>query len=72
MLENAKLCWWPGMDKDIRDKARNCVRCIQNGKNIKTKLTSKDLGKLRTLTGPNQELQIDFYGPFRFQNKRSL
>ena len=44
MLEKAKLCWWPGMDKDIREKARNCVRCIQNGKNLKTKLTPKDLG----------------------------
>ena len=72
MLESAKLCWWPGMDQDIRDKARNCVRCIQNGKNLKTKLTSKDLGKLRTLTGPNQEVQIDFYGPFKFQNKKKF
>ena len=72
MLESAKLCWWPGMDKDIRDKARNCIRCIQNGKNLKTKLTSKDLGKLRTLTGPNQDLQIDFYGPFKFQKKRNF
>ena len=72
MLEKAKLCWWPGMDKDIKEKARNCVRCIQNGKNLKTKLTPKDLGKLRTLTGPNQELQIDFYGPFRFQNKKKF
>ena len=72
MLESAKLCWWPGMDSDIKEKARNCVRCIQNGKNLKTKLTSKDLGKLRTLTGPNQELQIDFYGPFRFQNKKKF
>ena len=60
-LESAKLCWWPGMDNDFKEKARNCVRCIQNGKNLRTKLTSKDLGKLRTLTGPNQELQIDFY-----------
>ena len=72
MLESAKLCWWPNMDQDIRDKARNCVRCIQKGKNLKTKLSSKDLGKLRTLTGPNQELQIDFYGPFKFQNKRNF
>ena len=70
MLESAKLCWWPGMDNNIKDKARNCVRCLENGKNLRTKLTSKDLGKLRTLSGPNQELQIDFYGPFRFQNKK--
>ena len=72
MLESAKLCWWPGMDNDIEEKARNCVRCIQNGKNLKTKLTSKDLGNLRTLTESNQELQIDFYGPFKFQNKKKF
>ena len=72
MLESAKLCWWPNMDQDIRDKARNCVRCIQKGKNLKCKLTSKDLGILRTLTGPNEELQIDFYGPFKIQNKTEI
>ena len=72
MLESAKLCWWPGMDNDIKDKARNCVRCIQNGKNLKTKLTSKDLGKLRTLTGPNQELQIDFTDLLNFKTKRNF
>ena len=70
MKENAKLVWWPLMDKEIDNKAAECVTCIRNGKNLKTKLNSKQIEKLRTLTAPNQELQIDFYGPFKYKSKK--
>ena len=70
MKENAKLVWWPLMDKEIDAKTAECVTCIRNGKNLKTKLNSKQIGKLKTLTAPNQELQIDFYGPFKYKSKK--
>ena len=71
MKENAKLVWWPLMDKEIDAKTAECVTCIRNGKNLKTKLNSKQIGKLKTLTAPNQELQIDFYGPFKYKSKKN-
>ena len=72
MKELGKSCFWPGMDEDICKATANCETCVANGKNLKTKLTAKDLGNLKTLTEPNEEIQIDFYGPFKYNGTKKF
>ena len=60
------------MDADICRAAANCETCVVNGKNLKTKLTAKDIGQLKTLTEPNEEIQIDFYGPFKYNGTKKF
>ena len=59
MLAEAKTFWWPNMFKEIEDKTKNCVACMVSGKNRNYQIQKK-FGKLKTLTEPGQEIQIDF------------
>ena len=50
------------MQKEIEEKAKNCVACMASGKNLKYQIPKREFGKLKTLTEPGQEIQIDFSG----------
>ena len=60
MAAEVKIFWWPHMQKEIEEKAKNCVAFIASGKNLKYR--KREFGKLKTLTEPGQEIQIDFSG----------
>ena len=62
MLAESKIFWWPNMCKEIEDKTKNCVACMASGKNLNYQLPKNNFGKLKTLTEPGQEIQIDFNG----------
>ena len=62
MTAEAKIFWWPNMQKEIEDKTKNCVACMSSGKNLTYQLPKHEFGKLKTLTEPGQEIQIDFSG----------
>ena len=50
------------MEKEIEDNTKNCVACMSWGKNLKYQLPKLEFGKLKTLTEPVQEIQIEFSG----------
>ena len=50
------------MCKEIEDKTKNCVACMASGRNLNYQLPKNNFGKLKTLTEPGQEVQIDFTG----------
>ena len=56
------------MLKEIEDKTKNCVACVSSGKNLKYQSPKYEFGKLKTLTEPGQEIQIDFSG--KLNNKK--
>ena len=62
MLAESKIFWWLNMCKEIEDKIKNCVACMASGKNLNYQLPKNNFGKLKTLTEPGQEVQIDFTG----------
>ena len=68
MTARAKVFWWPNMQKEIEDKTKNCVACMSSGKNLKYLLPKNEFGKLKTLTEPGQEIQIDVCG--KLNNKK--
>ena len=51
-----------------RRKVKNCIACLSSGKNLKDQLPKTESGKLKTLTEPGQEIQIDFTG--KLNNKK--
>ena len=47
------------------DQARLCEQCLQAGKNLKCILKQKQVGKLPEVNEMNEEIALDFAGPFR-------
>ena len=68
MTAEAKIFSWPNINRDIENKAKDCIACLDSGKNLKDQLPNNHFGKLKTLTEPGQEIQIDFTG--KLHNKR--
>ena len=58
----AKDFWWPDINRDIGNKARGCIACLESGKNLKYQLLNNHYGKLKKLTELGQEIQINFTG----------
>ena len=52
--------WWPGMDKEIEDKARHCSTCQYNQNN----LVSAPVHSWEYPASPWERLHVDFAGPF--------
>ena len=69
MKEESKSTYWPNTDADIHHEAPNCIKRQQTGKNLKSTTGKTDLGKLKPLYKPNQEIQIDHYGPVTGKRK---
>ena len=68
MIAEAKIFWWPDINRDIENKVKDCIACLASGKNLKYQLPKNHYGKLEKLTEPGQEIQIDFTG--KLHNKR--
>ena len=69
MLREAADVWWPRINREIIEKANNCQECSKAGKNIKCLKTQNAYGKLPTAENPNDEISIDFAGPFQNAKK---
>ena len=54
--KSAEAFWWPGLHRDIREKAENCPSCRVAGKNLKTQLPLTEINRLELLTEPGQEI----------------
>ena len=65
MLATLSNVWWPQLHREVVAIARSCPLCREPGKNIKTILTQKQIGKLPKCVENNQEIAIDFARPFQ-------
>ena len=72
MDQSADAFWWPGLHREIREKAENCPNCRASGKNLKTQLPSTEGNKLKILSEPNQEIQLDFVGPIKSKTRGNV
>ena len=68
MLALAKLVRYPHIHSEIVAKAQRCRHCIEKGKNLKPITPKTNLGSLPPLAEPNEEIQMDFAGPFPYKN----
>ena len=63
MMAASEYLWWPIMNRQIIDTCEKCRECTLFGKNLKPASTFFTAQPLLVLSGPNQELQLDFAGP---------
>ena len=65
MLATVSNVWWPRLDRDVVGTAKTCQQCQVAGKN-KTPLSRQNqTGMLSKCVENNQEIAIDFAGPFQ-------
>ena len=57
--------WWPKIYRKIQVHGKNCIECVKAGKNLKPLSNHNTLGKLPMVEEPNQEMELDFAGPFK-------
>ena len=64
-LSTVSNLWWPRLHREVVGIANLCHQCQIAGKNIKTILNQKQVGELPIRKEANQEIAIDFAGPFQ-------
>ena len=68
MLAMVGEIWWPRIHREVIDQARLCDQCLEAGKNLKCIQSQKERGKIPKAKQQNEEIALDFAGPF--QNAR--
>ena len=68
MEQLAGAFWWPGMNREIQEKAESCPSCRAAGKNIITQIPSTEKNQ-KILTEPNQKIHLDFAGPIKSKTR---
>ena len=63
MVDAAQYIWWPRKHRDIVQLCKDCPQCKKFGKNLKTNASFNSSEPLPLLSGPNEELQLDYAGP---------
>ena len=69
MLQAVADIWWPRIHREIVLLAQSCSRCQKAGKNLKTIQKQSEYGKLPAAETHNDEIAIDFAGPFKLAPK---
>ena len=69
MLAMVEDIWWPRIHREIIDQARPCEQCLESGKNLKCIPRQKQIGKLPEVEQQNEEIALDFAGPFQNAKK---
>ena len=62
MMAASEYHWWPFMNHQIIETCEKCRERTLFGKNLKPASTFNTAQSLPVLSGPNQELQLDFVG----------
>ena len=70
MLKEAADIWWPSVHRKVVKKAKNCLQCQQAGKNLKCVKSQNEFGKVPESIEPNEEIALDFAGPFQNANQK--
>ena len=63
MVDAAQYIWWPRMHRDIVQLCKDFPQCTKFGKNLKANASFNSSKPLPLLSGPNEELQLDYAGP---------
>ena len=53
--------WWPNLDREIENRAKQCITCQENSKNP----PKSQLHPWETATQPWERLHLDFAGPYQ-------
>ena len=69
MLAMIEDIWRPRIHRDVIDQARLCEQCLESGENLKYILKQKQIGKLPEAKEQNEEVALDFAGPFQNAKK---
>ena len=69
MLSMSSNIWWPRIHREVVDQARLCDQCLQSGKNLKGMLRQKLVGIIPEASEQNEEIALDFAGPFQNAKK---
>ena len=72
MMAASEYLWWPFMNRQIIDTCEKCRECTLFGKNLKSASTFNTAQPLLVLSGPNQELQLDFAGPILDEKRAKI
>ena len=64
MLRQITDIWWPRIHRDITLLTQSCSECQNAGKSVKPILSQKQFGKIPTPETINEEIAIDFAGPY--------
>ena len=70
MTHAAKPFWWPKLNKDIQTECNECIPCKMSGKSIKPQMPMTEISYSPPVEKPNEEIQLDFVGPIRFNYRR--
>ena len=65
MLRQITDIWWPRIHRDITLLTKSCSECQNAGKSVKPVLSQKQFGKIPTPITINEEIALDFVGPFK-------
>ena len=63
MVDAAQYIWWPRMHRDIIQLCKDSPLCTKFGKNLKNNTSFNSSKALPLLSGPNEELQLNYAGP---------
>ena len=69
MLAMIEDIWWPRIHCEVIDQAGLFEQCLESGKNLKYMLKQKQFGKLPEAKEQNEEVALDFAGPFQNAKK---
>ena len=70
MLQAVADLWWPRIHREIVLLAQSCSRCQKAGENLKKTIQKQsEYGKLPAAETHNDEIAIDFAGPFKLSPK---
>ena len=69
MLTAVPDIWWPRIRREIVLLAQSCSQCQKAGKNLKSVQKQSEYGKLPAVDTHNDEIAIDFAGPFKIAPK---
>ena len=65
MLRYISDIWWPKIHREVVTTAKCCDQCNNAGKNIKPLLKQKQCGEIPKSEKANDEIALDFAGPFK-------
>ena len=61
--------WWSRIHCEVIDHSRLCEQGLQSGKHLKCILRQIQVGKIEELKQRNEEVALDFAGPFQNAKK---
>ena len=64
MLGSVEEVWWPQINRQFVACAKTCPNCQKAGKNVKSIKNQNEFGQLKKPSQVNEEIALDFKGPF--------